>query len=356
MTDVLRDDRLNLSNEFKFSVASDVANGMAFLHSRNIHHGHLRSSCCLIDAKWTVKISDWEYSKLLQNKETSIDPALSTHDEDGVADEQTLAFLKFWSAPEILNAKGYIQPTAISDVYSYAMLLQEIFTREDPFSELAGTTNPTDVLTAIKINGLRPQHGEDTPLSVRQIMESAWSDETTSRPSFEQIQKMLRHANPSKKGILDSIIESMEEYQSHLEGQLENKDAILYKLTPYDIAERLANGKVVLPRRHDCITLLCARLSVCEKYVGTEHNDPARIIETLGEIQETFERIAKKYGVFNAYCQADQCIFVSPPPKRGFSTKKLTRIMVRVAMEIVATIRDMRQQGFMFDVLLGLHW
>ena len=56
LSDILKDEKYNLTNDFKFSLSSDIINGLAFLHSKNVVHGHLRSRNCLIDFKWTVKV------------------------------------------------------------------------------------------------------------------------------------------------------------------------------------------------------------------------------------------------------------------------------------------------------------
>lgn len=62
--DIIHDFRFNFSLHFNISLAVDIASGMNFLHSQNIIHGNLNSFCCLIDLRWTVKISDWEYTKM----------------------------------------------------------------------------------------------------------------------------------------------------------------------------------------------------------------------------------------------------------------------------------------------------
>jgi serine/threonine protein kinase len=59
LTDLIQNDKFNLTNELKLSLAIDIAQGMAYLHSKNMIHGSLKSSGCLIDSKWTVNRSRW---------------------------------------------------------------------------------------------------------------------------------------------------------------------------------------------------------------------------------------------------------------------------------------------------------
>ena len=78
-------------------------------------------------------------------------------------------------------------PTCSVDTYSFGIILQEIYTREDPYAELAETLTPRQVVRAVCSNHLRPQPNDDIPMRVRQIMEIAWADNPASRPSFEQV-------------------------------------------------------------------------------------------------------------------------------------------------------------------------
>jgi serine/threonine protein kinase len=64
LNDLLQNDKYQINLGLKYSLASDVAKGMLFLHQKGIIHGNLNSSCCLLDSKWTVKISDWEHLRL----------------------------------------------------------------------------------------------------------------------------------------------------------------------------------------------------------------------------------------------------------------------------------------------------
>lgn len=57
LNDVLQNDEIPLNWGFRFSFARDVARAMAYLHQRKIHHGHLKSSNCIIDDRWVLKIT-----------------------------------------------------------------------------------------------------------------------------------------------------------------------------------------------------------------------------------------------------------------------------------------------------------
>ena len=49
---------VKLDWNFKYSILKDVVRGMAYLHtSRIVSHGRLKSSNCVVDNRWTVKIT-----------------------------------------------------------------------------------------------------------------------------------------------------------------------------------------------------------------------------------------------------------------------------------------------------------
>jgi len=50
-------DEVKLDNTFKMSFMTDVDKGMEYLHKSHLHsHGNLKSSNCLVDGRWTVRV------------------------------------------------------------------------------------------------------------------------------------------------------------------------------------------------------------------------------------------------------------------------------------------------------------
>ncbi|KAL8559408.1 hypothetical protein ACOMHN_045205 [Nucella lapillus] len=257
VVDILQNGKYNLNNDFKFSLAADIAAGMAFLHASGLVHGLLTSSCCLLDARWTVKVVDWEFCRLLSIIYPKKSPLMSLLGEDRLEDRKShaVAFKEFWVAPELIRAEFLQIPVQSCDVFSFGIILQEIYTREDPYFEHTDTMTPREVVRAVCNNHLRPEPSEDIPIRIRQIMEIAWSDNPTFRPSFEQMVKMLRQSRTSRKTLLDSMMETMEDYTHHLEDQVaersaevtlakRNLETFLNSSFPPHLASRLVNGEI----------------------------------------------------------------------------------------------------------------
>ena len=98
-----------LSNDFKISFILDIACGMWYLHQSPVrYHGSLCSSECLIDNRWTCKITGYglHYTRSQYGEE----PELS-------------ADRLLWSAPEMLNDDTVPLDKAKADVYSFAIIM-----------------------------------------------------------------------------------------------------------------------------------------------------------------------------------------------------------------------------------------
>jgi len=177
LSEVLHDKKLKLRKELNISLSLNIAQGMAYLHNHNFTHGNLRTSCCLVNQYWTVKIADWEFNKLYtqfsslqkagEDSEKSYLLYMRKFFED--CGETNAAYFDFWLAPEILSSDHLLSPTSACDVYSFAIIMHEIFTREEPYSELSEIMSPKELLEAIKYNGLRPEQTEDIPVKVHYL-------------------------------------------------------------------------------------------------------------------------------------------------------------------------------------------
>ncbi|XP_064649403.1 atrial natriuretic peptide receptor 1-like [Lineus longissimus] len=343
MLDILQDEKFTLNNDIKFSLATDIVAGMCYLHSHGVVHGNLKSSCCIIDSRWTVKITDWEYVHLYETLKQKKSPLLAIRPNADDVGKQQAAFREFWTAPEILRANFDIDVSQSCDIYSFAIILQEIFSREDPYAEHADVMNPDDVLKAVVNNCLRPEHTDESPVRIRQIMEIAWADDSSTRPSFEQIAKMLKHANPTKKNMLDSMMEAMEEYTIQLEEKVEertseltsakaNMEQLLFANVPNFVAQKLVNNESVPPQEHKSVALLVVELN--NLAAACQENKPDKNMQLLSELHRDIDVIVgKRRDIYKVQLFGDTVICVSGLTKK-FGKKHVLR-MAALALELV---------------------
>lgn len=124
LQDLLEDDNLELDWSFKYSMMNDIVKGMQYIHSSPVGlHGNLKSSNCLIDDRFVVKLCHFGLPTFLNQSEKK---------------EDTHAFYEslLWAAPEILRVSNCKYPLSSSqkgDVYSFGIIIQEIVLRGCPF-------------------------------------------------------------------------------------------------------------------------------------------------------------------------------------------------------------------------------
>ncbi|XP_074655677.1 retinal guanylyl cyclase 2-like [Tubulanus polymorphus] len=336
--EILRDEKFNLNLDIKFSLTSDIVMGMAFLHGHNIVHGNLKSACCLVDSHWTVRVADWEYVQIYSTikSKRKRSPLLAIRASADDIGKHEAAFREFWTAPEAIRAGYDIVPLSSLDVYSFGIILYEIFSRNDPYIEHADTMNADDVLKAIVNNNLRPEPDDDTPIQVKQLMEIAWADDPATRPSFDQMAKMIKHANPTKKNMLDSMMEEMELYTSLLEDKVEEKTTeieaskmsiqrMFCNSLPRDIVKRITDGFAVDPQEHRSVAVMALELNNLTSVM----NDPSKCHETLTVLSNLFQTlndiVKKKPDIYQLQMFGDTVVCMSGLTKR-IGKKHVNRI------------------------------
>jgi serine/threonine protein kinase len=85
-----------------------------------------------------------------------------------------------YMAPETVLCKNY---GFSADVFSWAILTWEVFSGEMPFKRLSIDKHFQQVV----VNGKRPKRLGPVPKNVTKLLEDAWHDDPSKRPSFRDI-------------------------------------------------------------------------------------------------------------------------------------------------------------------------
>ncbi|XP_049633105.1 protein-tyrosine kinase 6 [Suncus etruscus] len=179
LLELLRDsDETILPVSEMVDIASQVAEGMCYLQSQNFVHRDLAARNILVGRNNICKVGDFGLARLIKE---------GTY----LSREHNIPYK--WTAPEAL-ARGHY--SIKSDVWSFGILLHEIFSRgQAPYP---GMTNheATQKVDA----GYRMPCPPMCPPAMHRLMLSCWQADPGARPCFQAIQERLcsltRYENP----------------------------------------------------------------------------------------------------------------------------------------------------------------
>lgn len=158
---------------------ADVAHGMAYLYKSHIEHRDLKALNVLLTHDGRGKVTDFGLSKC-DDLQTA---ATATVAGGGLSG--TPAFM----APEFLEECTF---TEKSDVYSYAIVLFEVWSRGVPWEGL----KPPQIISKVIFKQQRPQVPPSMPPDMAALMAACWSHDAADRPSFKDIAAQFDDAAP----------------------------------------------------------------------------------------------------------------------------------------------------------------
>lgn len=142
---------------FKYSIINDILSGLTYLNSSVLgFHGRLKSSNCLVNSRFIVKLSDYGPHSLYEQVDDASNSLLTRvnfnkssgdHDDEMTSDsedkskkrldfETSLLKKRIWLAPEHMSSSSKFVGSMKGDVYSFGLLLYEIITNTLPFYDI----------------------------------------------------------------------------------------------------------------------------------------------------------------------------------------------------------------------------
>uniref|UniRef100_A0A8P4FXT4 Scaffold protein ILK n=1 Tax=Dicentrarchus labrax TaxID=13489 RepID=A0A8P4FXT4_DICLA len=149
--------------------ALDIACGMAFLHTLEpmIPRHYLNSKSVMIDEDMTARISMADVKFSFQCPGRMYSPA--------------------WVAPEALQKKPEEINRRSADMWSFAILLWELVTREVPYADLSNM----EIGMKVALEGLRPTIPPGISPHICKLMKICMNEDPAKRPKFDMIVPIL---------------------------------------------------------------------------------------------------------------------------------------------------------------------
>uniref|UniRef100_A0A8D0L6K2 Guanylate cyclase n=1 Tax=Sphenodon punctatus TaxID=8508 RepID=A0A8D0L6K2_SPHPU len=335
---------------FKSSLLMDLIKGMKYLHHRDCPHGRLKSRNCMVDGRFVLKVTDYSYNELL---EAEIESSMGS---------------LLWTAPELLRDPEMARRgTLKGDVYSFAIILQEVIVRGLPYcmSELSAE----EILRKVKNPppmcrpSVSPEHA---PLECIQLMKQCWSEAPNRRPTFEEIFDRFKIINKGKKtNIIDSMLWMLEQYSSNLEDLIQERteelemekqktERLLSQMLPLSVAEALKTGTTVEPEYFDEVTIYFSDIvgftTICAL------SEPIEVVDLLNELYTLFDAVLGSHDVYKVETIGDAYMVASGLPKRNGHkhAAEITNMSLDI-LSSVGTFKMRHMPELPIRIRIGLH-
>uniref|UniRef100_A0A8C5FVX4 non-specific serine/threonine protein kinase n=1 Tax=Gadus morhua TaxID=8049 RepID=A0A8C5FVX4_GADMO len=166
----------------RIDVARQTAQGMDYLHAKNIIHRDLKSNNIFIHEGWTVKIGDFGLATVKSRWSGSMQV------------EQPSGSI-LWMAPEVIRMQDSNPYTFQSDVYGYGVVLFELMSGTLPYSNI---NNRDQIIFMVGRGYLSPdisKLGATSPKSMKRLIIDCLKFKRDERPLFPQVTGNLQHMN-----------------------------------------------------------------------------------------------------------------------------------------------------------------
>uniref|UniRef100_A0A674AVF0 Guanylate cyclase n=1 Tax=Salmo trutta TaxID=8032 RepID=A0A674AVF0_SALTR len=337
--------------EFKISVMYDIAKGMSYLHSSNIEvHGRLKSSNCVVDNRMVVKITDFGCNTILN-------PCKD-----------------LWTAPEHLRKQGISQK---GDVYSFAIIAQEIILRKKPFFTQA-CSDIAEKLSMVQYPSqtgfFRPDLNFETAAEneaeLYMLIKNCWEEDPERRPDFKKIEGSLGKIfsnlhNQANESYMDNLIRRLQMYSRNLEHLVEERtslykaerdraDKLNFLLLPAPVVRSLKETGSVEPELFDEVTVYFSDIvgftTLCQ------YSTPMEVVDMLNDIYKNFDRILDHHDVYKVETIGDAYMVASGLPRRNGNRHAVD--IAHMALDILAFVGTFQLQhlpGIPLWIRIGVH-
>ncbi|KAK0501043.1 kinase-like domain-containing protein [Armillaria luteobubalina] len=167
----------------KALLVSQVASAITWIHAHGVAHGDIKAENILVDAKGKVRLADFGISSFIDNEYYCYSGG----------DHGSAVGTTRWMAPERLMPEDFhlasARPTLESDVYSFAMLICQLYTGLPP---LPNIPNDFAFRNLVARRKRRPSRPPDISDELWDVVMRCWSHEPGDRPTMESLNRDIK--------------------------------------------------------------------------------------------------------------------------------------------------------------------
>uniref|UniRef100_A0A915KRV3 Guanylate cyclase n=1 Tax=Romanomermis culicivorax TaxID=13658 RepID=A0A915KRV3_ROMCU len=298
LADVLFNEAIKMDPTFQASLIRDVVTGLCYLHDSPVgYHGLLYSKNCLIDNRWTVKLTNYGICDIYESLRVS--NCIETHAHDDLPNNKIISMLR-----------------------------------------------------TLDFNGrpLRPSLQQIAGFDVKflSILETCWQESPTARVNASALKRqILLQTKRLGKNLIDHVLKVLEQYANNLEKIIEERtekmmeerrraDNLLYQILPRMVADSLKHGINVSPEVFDSATIYFSSIvgfaSICSQ------RKPRDIVNILNGIYQVMDKTITSYDAYKVETINDSYLVVSGVPvKNGMSH---TTAIADLSLELLQVISE----------------
>ncbi|ESN96742.1 hypothetical protein HELRODRAFT_107666 [Helobdella robusta] len=211
---------------------------------------------------------------------------------------------------------------------------------------------------------LSPKSTSVSP-AMMELIQQCWDENPASRPTFENISKMLlKSSNKTNTNIVDNMLEKLEKYANDLEKIVEQRtkelvnekrktDTLLHSMLPPFVAEELKAGHKVEPMMYQKSTVYFFDIVRLTKL--SSQSTPMQIVNILNDLYGTFDDTISKHNVYKVETIGDAYMVVSGLPQ---VTERHVVEICNMALDllgIVKTFKIRHRPEMTLMLRIGIH-
>jgi len=161
--------RVPVDTSLIVNMCMNAANGINYLHSKNIIHRDIKAANFLIDEHFNVYVIDYGVSRV---------------SPDDPQEKQTIVGTPVWMAPEVLSKFPY---SSKADSYSFSLVLWGMVTGKVPYANVPALSLPLEVC----FRKYREKIPENTDPQIKDLILKLWDENPDNRLTMQNLLDIL---------------------------------------------------------------------------------------------------------------------------------------------------------------------